>query len=90
VPIPEVSDSLDRYQFDLRAARVAAAAPEAGLEAVLPLKSTTFGILRLATGLSQTSPGSECAIRGTVPIDIARDTATPRFRTVCWNYALYP
>jgi hypothetical protein len=54
VPVPEVSDSLDRYQFDLRAARVAAAAPEAGLEAVVPLKSTSFGILRLATGLSQT------------------------------------
>jgi hypothetical protein len=53
------------------------------LEAVLPLKSTTFGTLRFATGLSQTrSPGSECAIRAAVPIDIARDIATPRFRTV--------
>jgi hypothetical protein len=51
VPIPEVSDSLDRYQFDLRAARVAAAAPEAGLEAVVPLKSTSFGILRSRTGI---------------------------------------
>jgi hypothetical protein len=54
------------------------------LEAVLPLTSATLGRQRIADrGFSNLIAGLRARNQGPVPIDIAGDTAKPRFRTVC-------